>query len=316
VQPTWVSDDELHVDGERFQFAMGGLSTDEAFIVAKVPNLARLYLQVLEQHQSGNIVELGIFQGGSAALAWLIGQPQKLVALDIGDPVAALERFIADRELGERLRTHYHIDQGDRSAVRDIIDDEFGDAHLDLVIDDASHLGPQTRVSFDELFPRLRPGGLYLIEDWNWEIAAGEWLEQSFGGADVDLLRQALLPRLHPDDEWWPMTCRWFTRALADPVRGGSVRDTLTGLGVDLQIFGAEPATAESASARDRAGAGSFLATLVFELTLAAAEHSDVVAEVSIGPWWVTVRRGPAALRPAEFSLRALIDDHFELLAP
>ena len=43
-----------------------------------------------------------------------------------------------------------------------------GDAPLDLVVDDCSHLYEPTRASFNELFPRLRPGGLYVIEDWRW----------------------------------------------------------------------------------------------------------------------------------------------------
>jgi predicted methyltransferase len=41
-----------------------------------------------------------------------------------------------------------------------LIDDQL----LDLVVDDTSHLGP-TRASFNTLFPRLRPGGVYVIED-------------------------------------------------------------------------------------------------------------------------------------------------------
>ena len=35
------------------------------------------------------------------------------------------------------------------------------------MIDDASHLLAESRSSFESLFPRLRPGGLYIIEDWN-----------------------------------------------------------------------------------------------------------------------------------------------------
>ena len=50
------------------------------------------------------------------------------------------------------------------------VDAAFGNRPLDLVMDDASHLGPQTRASFETLFPRLRAGGLYIIEDWSWHL--------------------------------------------------------------------------------------------------------------------------------------------------
>ena len=39
---------------------------------------------------------------------------------------------------------------------------------LDLVVDDASHAYEETKTSFEVLFPLLRPGGIYVIEDWSW----------------------------------------------------------------------------------------------------------------------------------------------------
>ena len=36
----------------------------------------------------------------------------------------------------------------------------------DLIVDDASHHGQTTRASFDLLWPLVRPGGFYVIEDW------------------------------------------------------------------------------------------------------------------------------------------------------
>ena len=50
----------------------------------------------------------------------------------------------------------------------DIVQHEFCGSPLDLVIDDASHLYEPTKASFETLFPMLRPGGIYIIEDWGW----------------------------------------------------------------------------------------------------------------------------------------------------
>ena len=62
----------------------------------------------------------------------------------------------------------YEIDQGDVETVTSIVDAHFPRGDLDLVIDDASHHVDLTEASFNVLFPRLRPGGLYVIEDWAW----------------------------------------------------------------------------------------------------------------------------------------------------
>lgn len=36
----------------------------------------------------------------------------------------------------------------------------------ELIVDDASHVGPLTRATFDLLWPCVTPGGYYVIEDW------------------------------------------------------------------------------------------------------------------------------------------------------
>ena len=88
-------------------------------------------------------------------------------------------------------RTHWRTDQRDRDKLEAIVAAEF-DGPLDLVLDDASHLFVPTRTSFELLFPRLAPGGLYVIEDWAWE----HWVE--FHGRDRLGPRRELDAAGHP----------------------------------------------------------------------------------------------------------------------
>ena len=60
------------------------------------------------------------------------------------------------------------MSQTDRRRIEEIVQKEFGASPLDVVIDDASHLYKTTRRTFEIAFPLLRPGGLYVIEDWGW----------------------------------------------------------------------------------------------------------------------------------------------------
>jgi SAM-dependent methyltransferase len=145
-----------------------GDSGDQLFSIRKDRIRIEEYLEMIGRFENDNFVELGIGSGGSVALTALVAPPRKLVAVDLGaDRIGALDELIAERGLGERVRLFYGVDQADPGRLAAIIEEEFGAEPLGLVIDDASHRLEETRASFEALFPRLRPGGLFVIEDWN-----------------------------------------------------------------------------------------------------------------------------------------------------
>jgi SAM-dependent methyltransferase len=116
-----------------------------------------------------NIVDLGIYRGGSIALYNALFSPKRIVGVDLIDKrVSALDKYVSTHSLTDRIKLYYGTDQGDHAALSMIMGDNFGEEALDLVIDDASHMYQHTKASFNELFPRLRPGGVYVIEDWGW----------------------------------------------------------------------------------------------------------------------------------------------------
>ena len=96
-------------------------------------------------------------------------RPAKLVAVDLAPASLSgyVDKYIASRGLHDRVSMYWKTDQTAAARLRTIVRDEFT-APLDLVIDDASHMYGPTKTTFETLFPLLRPGGLYVIEDWSW----------------------------------------------------------------------------------------------------------------------------------------------------
>jgi cephalosporin hydroxylase len=150
-----------------FRYNYTNESFAKRFSIRKPPELVDQYIDLCRENRHVNVVELGIAAGGSTALLALLAEPKKLVACELADvPVAALADFLRANELEDVVRPFYGVDQADRPRLTAILDAEFGDQALNLVIDDASHLHDQTRASFEVLFPRLAPGSDYIIEDW------------------------------------------------------------------------------------------------------------------------------------------------------
>jgi predicted O-methyltransferase YrrM len=140
------------------------------FLLLKERAAVDRYVQIVDELHPQNIFELGIFGGGSTALLSELARPRAMVAVDMQPPTSpALREYVQRRGLHQVIQIHDNVDQADRGRLAEIAEEAFGDQRLDLVVDDCSHMYEATRASFNELFPRLRPGGLYTIEDWTWD---------------------------------------------------------------------------------------------------------------------------------------------------
>lgn len=148
----------------------------DLLFVLKEQWLIDRYAEIIRAMQPQRIFELGIHLGGSSVFMQALSQCDKLVAIDIKpERIGELDSFVQRKGLSERLGFHYGIDQSDHSALETIVAEEFAGQPIDLVVDDASHFLEQTRSSFNCLFPKVRPGGAYIIEDWSWAHASIDW---------------------------------------------------------------------------------------------------------------------------------------------
>jgi hypothetical protein len=149
-------------------------SDSDRFVLIKAKSMVEDLLKIAPD-PAEYIFDLGIYKGGSIALYHELFQPKRLVGVELSPHrVTALDKFISDYALDETILLHYATRQEDRERLTSIVREDFGDGLLDLVVDDCSHQFEQTRASFNVLFPRVRSGGLYIIEDWGWAHWQGD----------------------------------------------------------------------------------------------------------------------------------------------
>jgi hypothetical protein len=98
----------------------------------------------------------GLNDGGGASIKmWQDYFPNgEILGIDIND---------ANYLNSERIQT-YVVDQGSKAELEKFLRG-LGDGQFDIVIDDGSHRADHQQLSFGLLFPRLKTGGLYFIED-------------------------------------------------------------------------------------------------------------------------------------------------------
>lgn len=127
---------------------------------AEHPHYLRRYEEYLRPllDKEVRLLELGVYKGGSLFLWRDYLERGVIVGLDL-NPVKL------DDPSG-RIRVYQGMQQ-DR-ALLDRIANENAPEGFDVIIDDCSHIGELTRISFWHLFDNhLKPGGLYVIEDWS-----------------------------------------------------------------------------------------------------------------------------------------------------
>jgi hypothetical protein len=94
---------------------------------------------------------------------------------------------------------------------------------LDIVVDDASHVGVNSAASYATLFPYLNPGGLYIIEDWG----TGYFDDWPDGGHFQKFYSEAVdgqIPKRIPSHDFGMVG---FVKSLVDEVAGDNVKPTL-----------------------------------------------------------------------------------------
>ncbi|MEZ5177376.1 MAG: class I SAM-dependent methyltransferase [Acidimicrobiales bacterium] len=290
-------DDRFEIDGLEFVPSWYRPSQPGSLTLLKGIHMVARYERLLAPFDRPRMVELGISQGGSVALLALLARPERFVAVELSpDPVVPLLDALRDHHLADAVKPYFGVDQADRDRLTRIVADEFGDDPLDLVVDDASHRYDETVASFEVLFPRLRPGGVYVIEDWTGQDQVADHA--------VATLTDPGSPRHAEANE---ELRRHLEAALADPTsplhhQARAAIDQAVGQGSppagDAPVHGGRPPVSR----------------IALELALARAVPGDALTEVRLDENWVEVTRGPAELDPATFRLADLCPDHYGLL--
>jgi SAM-dependent methyltransferase len=189
----WSSDAAFTLGGAAFGLVDVGAPRAQppALSLKKPRDLLETYVRVLDGGRWRQVLELGLNHGGSAAFFTALLAPERLVSIDVSGPVRRFDEFRASHPLGRRITARYQTSQADAAALDRILAEDLP-GPLDLVLDDASHDYELTRASFEILFPRIRPGGCYALEDWQWAHAPGFW-DRTDRPALSNLLFQVLM---------------------------------------------------------------------------------------------------------------------------
>jgi len=179
----WVDDNNFST--KRFTFSgsveeYDGKTNSEKIAILKHRQFIEIYQKIIP-NGANLIFEIGFFQGGMPLFFADMIKPEKIVGIDRHKPTDKLTKLIESSGLSEMIKLH-DASQDDVPKITEILKSEFGSEPLDLILDDCSHEYDNTKICFENFFSYLKPGGLYVIEDWGWQHWPGEpWQsEKSF----------------------------------------------------------------------------------------------------------------------------------------
>jgi O-methyltransferase len=184
----WIDENTLRVNEVNFLVTFDDAemrateSVENCFLLAKSRTMVdRAVLLRNTGPPIQRILDIGIFKGGSVVLYDQLFHPSKLVALEHAlGPIDPLDHYIISNDRSHVIRLCYGVNQADGHQVGPILASEFPSADIDLVVNDASHLYEETRASFNLVFPYMRSGARFVLEDWAWaHWSADTWQHNS-----------------------------------------------------------------------------------------------------------------------------------------
>lgn len=168
----WNSKNNLSIDDINFSLIQ---SIDHEvksldFKILKPKSKIDKYLELSGRGFDPNfILELGFGLGGSTVFFDKVFEPRRISSIDISSKkINQLDQYLL--QTSKLMKFHYGVKQSDTKKLGEIIEKDFVNNKLDLVIDDASHWYLPTKKSFSYLFPLLSDGGKYIIETWAWSF--------------------------------------------------------------------------------------------------------------------------------------------------
>jgi hypothetical protein len=126
------------------------------------------------RHEVRRVLEIGVWQGASLRM-WRDFFPQAVVhGIDIEEKV-----------LNEDRISTFVMDQADRAQLAQV------EGLYDLIVDDGGHFMDQQQVSLAALFPHVRPGGFYVLEDLHTSLMYPGWgIDAERGNTSLAMVEQ------------------------------------------------------------------------------------------------------------------------------
>lgn len=115
------------------------------------------------------LLEVGVFNGESLKVLSQFFPESAILGID-------LEMKNIDFSNYKNI-SYEQADQTNANALVALAD-RYAPLGFDIIIDDASHIGAFSLKTFEALFPKLKSGGLYIVEDWG----TGYWNDWPDGG--------------------------------------------------------------------------------------------------------------------------------------
>jgi len=114
----------------------------------------RIFKRFLEKGEPIKMLEIGVKNGGSLEI-WKKYLPQ-------GSAVHGVDIDEKCKELKFSDGIFFHLGN---ATDKNFIDKTFGDTKFDVILDDGSHISKDVINTFKYLFPKIKNGGCYIVED-------------------------------------------------------------------------------------------------------------------------------------------------------